>query len=168
LYTILEKYDHIDGRTAQVLAGMHILFLKAAAISRLEADNKEVSKNDLKWISTIDRELANLVVIFSPGGWTDDKDVDAFRMAVVAEVFTNAEIGLVLETAAGIPYRLYIPLNDRQGGKRIAVGYGFSYYEFGHPMSNRLNNEQWKAIVYGDNPNMAQYLPFWMQGKVRP
>jgi hypothetical protein len=89
-------------------------------------------------------------------------------MAFVADVYTNAEIGQVLETAVGIPYRLYIPLNDKQGGKRIAVGYGFSYYEFHQPMENRLNNDDWKAIVYADNPNMNQYLPFWMQGRVQP
>ena len=166
LYTILEKYDHLDGRTAQVLSGMHRLFVKAAEISMLEADNQEVSLTDLKWISTIDRELARLVMTYTPGDWIENSEL--LRMAVVADVFTNAETGLVLETAVGIPYRLYIPLNDRQGGKRIAIGYGFSYYEFGHSMSSRLNNEEWKAVVYGNNPNMTQYLPFWMQGKVQP
>jgi len=89
-------------------------------------------------------------------------------MALVADVFTNAEYEVVLETAVGIPYRLYIPLNDRQGGKRIAIGYGFSYYEFTHPMSDRLNNEQWKAIVYSNYASMTRYLPFWMQRKVQP
>jgi hypothetical protein len=168
LYTILEKYDHLDGRTAQVLAGMHSLFVKAAEISRLEADNQEVSRNDLKWISTFASALAWLVVTHIDGDWIEFNEIDPLRMALVADVFTNAETGLVLETAVGIPYRLYIPLNDRQGGKRIAIGYGFSYYEFSHPMSNRLNNEEWKAIVYGDKPNMTQYLPFWMQGKVQP
>ncbi|MDR1838187.1 MAG: DUF3160 domain-containing protein [Treponema sp.] len=166
LYTILEKYNHLDGRTAQVLAGMHSLFVKAAEISRLEADNQEVSRKDLNWISTIPWELARLVVTPTSTGYVDD--IDALRMALVADGFTNAEIGAVLETAVCIPYRLYIPLNDRQGGKRIAVGYGFSYYEFSHPMSNRLNNDEWKAVVYGDNPNMTQYLPFWMRGKVQP
>ena len=168
LYTILEKYDHLDGKTAQVLTGMHSLFVKAAEISIIEANNQEVSRNDIRWIGTFARVLGNLVVAHIDGDWLGTNEDDPLRMAVVADVFTNAETGLVLETAVGIPYRLYIPLNDRQGGKRIAIGYGFSYYEFGHPMSNRLNNEQWKAIVYGDNPNMAQYLPFWMQGKVQP
>ena len=166
LYTILEKYNHLDGRTAQVLSGMHSLFVKAAEISVIEAENREVSINDLKWISTIDRELARLIMTYTPGDYVDD--VDHLRMALAADVFTNAEAGVVLETAVGIPYRLYIPLNDRQGGKRIAIGYGFSYYEFGHPISNRLNNDEWKAIVYVDNPNMTQYLPFWMQGKIQP
>jgi hypothetical protein len=166
LYSILEKYDHLDGRTAQVLAGMYSLFVKAIEISMLEADNQEVSRYNLNWIRSFASELARLVITHIESGVIEDND--SLRMALVADVFTNAETGTVLETAVGIPYRLYIPLNDRQGGKRIAVGYGFSYYEFSQPMSNRLNNDEWKAIVYSDKPNMTKYLPFWMQGKVQP
>ena len=168
IYSILEKYNYLDGKTAQVLAGMHELFNKAAEISGLESDNQEVSRNDLTWISRIASQLAYLVVTHTeaPSGWVEDKNL--LRMALVADVYTNAELGLVLETAVGIPYRLYIPLNDKQGGKRIAVGYGFSYYEFSHPMTQRLNNDEWKALVYSENPDMSGYLPFWMQGRVHP
>jgi hypothetical protein len=168
IYAILEKYDCLDGNTAQVLAGMHEIFVKAAEISRLEAEDKEVSRKELTWIGEVPAMLAKLVVIHAgivDGGWMDDPEL--LRMALVADVFTNAEIGVVLETAVGIPYRLYIPLNDKQGGKRIALGYGFSYYEFTQPISQRLNNDQWKAIVYKDNPDMRQYLPFWIKGKVQ-
>jgi len=169
LYKILEKYDFLDGKAAQVLAGMHGIFVKAAEISELEADDKEVSGTDLAWIRSIPHQLSRLVV----GLFTDwyegfAEDINSLRMALVADVFTNAETGLVLETAVGIPLRLYIPLNDKQGGKRIAIGYGFSYYEFPQPVSNRLNNDEWKAMVYKANPDTKKYLPFWMQGLIYP
>ncbi|WP_461255933.1 DUF3160 domain-containing protein [Treponema sp. R80B11-R83G3] len=167
LYKILEKYDFLDGEAAQVLASLHSLFVKAAEISRLEADDQDVPAVDLAWIETIPGNLSRLVIALS-GGSGYIENTDSLRMALVADVFTNAESMLVLETAVGIPYRLYIPLNDKQGGKRIAIGYGFSYYEFTQSMSNRLNNDQWKAVVYGANPDMKKYLPSWMQGKVKP
>jgi len=164
LYRILEKYDFLDGRSAGILTRMHDIFVKAAGISEQEAFDREVSAADLEWIRSVPRQLSGLVIALAGGsGWADDPD--QLRMALVADVFTNAEIGVVLEVAVGIPYRLYIPLNDKQGGKRIAVGYGFSYYEFTQPMSDRLNNDQWKTIVYGNN-DMKNYLPFWMQGKI--
>jgi len=166
LYIILEKYDFLDESSAGVLGGMHGIFVHAAEISKLEADDKEVPTTDLEWIETVPSNMARLVINLS-GGTPYMDNTDQLRMALVADVFTNAETGLVLETAVGIPYRLYIPLNDKQGGKRIAIGYGFSYYEFPHPMSNRLNNEQWKAIVYSANPDMKNYLPSWMQGKIK-
>jgi hypothetical protein len=164
LYEVLEKYDYLDSSIGMALSGMHGVFVKAAEISKLEADDKEVSATDIAWIGGVPRRLARITMyLLSGSDWVND--IDALRMALVADVFTNAETGLVLETAVGIPFRLYVPLNDKQGGKRIAIGYGFSYFEFAQPMSNRLNNEQWKAIVYGNN-DMNNYLPFWMKGKV--
>jgi len=165
LFSILEKYDYLDGTTARVLAGMHELCVKAAEISKLQAEDRAISESDLNWISRIADSLSNMVLTHTDGGTLDD--VNSLRMALVADVFTNGETGKVLETAVGIPYRLYIPLNDGQGGKRIAIGYGFSYYEFQQPISQRLNNDEWKEIVYRENSNMNNYLPFWMQGKVQ-
>jgi hypothetical protein len=168
MYMILQKYDFLDGETAQKLTGMHELFVKAAEISALEADNKSVPDEDLTWIGKMANVLAKLVLPLEVSGGIVD-DPDSFRMAVVADVFTNAETGLVMETGVGIPYRLYIPLNDKQGGKRIATGYGFSYYEWSQPMSNRLNDEEWKDIVYNKPATAVDaYLPFWMKGKVQP
>jgi hypothetical protein len=166
LYVILDKYEFLDGSSSGVLEGMHGIFVHAAEISKIEADDKEVPATDLEWIETVPSSLAHLVVNLS-GGTLYMDNTDQLKMALVADVFTNAETGSVLETAVGIPYRLYIPLNDKQGGKRIAIGYGFSYYEFPQPMSNRLNNEQWKAIVYSASPDMKNYLPSWMQGKIK-
>ena len=167
LYLTLEKYNFLDGKAAQVLAGMHGIFVKAAEISELEADDREVPATDLAWIRNVPNQLAGHVISLfaNSGGYLND--TDQLRMALVADVFTNGESGFVLETAVGIPYRLYIPLNDKQGGKRIAIGYGLSYYEFNWRISDRLNNDQWKAVVYAEKPDMKAYLPFWMQGKVK-
>ena len=58
--------------------------------------------------------------------------------------------------------RLYIPLNDSQGGKRIAIGYGFSYVEFLQSAEDRMTDEQWKTIVYKTHKdNLDEYMPFW-------
>jgi len=167
MYSILEKYNYLDGSTARALTNLHKLYIKASEISVLEAGDMEVSKADLKWIRSFPMELAKIVVSNFSGADSFVDDPDSLRMALVADVYTNAEAGMVLETAVGIPYRLYIPLNDKQGGKRIALGYGFSYYEFNQRMSNRLNNDEWKAIVYGKNADLNKYLPFWMEGKVK-
>ena len=166
MFDVLLKYDYLDNRTAQALTALHGIFVRAAAVSRDEADNKLISGNNVTWISKIPAELANIVMTHVLGGYVEDKD--SLKMALVADVFTNTETGLVLEVAVGIPYRLFVPLNDKQGGKRVAMGYGFSYYEFPHPMQDRLTNEQWKETVYADKPDMNGYLPFWMKGRVMP
>jgi len=168
LYLILEKYDFLDQEAASSLANMHSIFVHAAEISKLEADDKEVPATDLEWIRSVPNSFSRLVIgILTLRGTGYMDNTDSLRMALVADVFTNADFGLVLETAVGIPYRLYIPLNDKQGGKRIAIGYGFSYYEFDQSMSKRLNNEEWKAMVYSASPDMKKYLPSWMKGIIK-
>ncbi|MBN2352366.1 MAG: DUF3160 domain-containing protein [Spirochaetales bacterium] len=133
-------------------------------IVELEIADRPITDEQNEYLVTVPRELADLVlpVEIDPMGYADD--TEQFRMALVADVYTNAQSGQVLETAVGIPYRLYVALNDGQGGKRIATGYTFSYYEFMHPMSDRMTDEQWKANVYADNPDLSRYLPFWAKG----
>jgi hypothetical protein len=166
MYTVLDKYHYLDEKTGEVLAGMHRRFVIAAEISGQEAENQAVSRTDLTWISNFADELAALVLVNegNSSGYTDNPD--NLRMALIADVFTDSDTGKALETAVGIPYRLYIPLNDKQGGKRIAVGYGFSYYEF--VSDSRYTNEEWKEIVYRDYPDVKKFLPSWMQGQVQP
>jgi len=166
LREIIYKYNYMDEKTDQLFTGMREMYKKALEISLRQAEDKEITQSDLRWIKSMANELASRVMTHINGNVVED--IDSLRMALVADVYTNAEIMQVLETTVGIPYRLYIPLNDAQGGKRIAVGYGFSYYEFHQPMSGRLNNEEWKKIVYSDNPDMSRYLPFWMKGRIQP
>ena len=166
LYNILDNHNLLDPESENVLMNLNECYSKATEIVKLEAEDKEISPEDNIWIRKISSILARLVLVHNEGGYVDDPD--NLRMALVADVFTNAEKGLVLETAVGIPYRLYIALNDGQGGKRIAVGYVFSYYEFPHPMSDRLTDEKWKSIVYSNESDLTQYQPFWMDNVALP
>jgi Protein of unknown function (DUF3160) len=157
----LDEYDLLDEETAKAFSRLQEIYVKAAAIAETEAQNRQVSANDIQWIATIPSELIQLCLIHVEGG--DIIDENQLRMAIVADVFTNFELKMILETAVGIPYRIYVPLNDTQGGKRIAVGYAFSYYEFNQPMNERMTDETWKEIVYAPNANLEKYQPFWMK-----
>ena len=162
LLRTLDEYDLLDEETAKAFGRFREICAKAADIAMLEASDKSVPLNDVKWIAKIPAELIHLVLVHVDGG--DTVDEDQLRMALVADVFTNFELGKVLEVAIGIPYRIYVPLNDAQGGKRIAVGYSFSYYEYPRTMSDRLTDESWKKIVYEPRADLGKYLPFWMEG----
>ena len=89
-------------------------------------------------------------------------------MAIIADVHTDAAEKMeVLEVATGIPYRIYVALNDGHGGKRIAEGYVYSYYEFTQPMSVRLNDDQWKERVYSSDKEILEEvdnkIPGWIK-----
>ncbi len=67
------------------------------------------------------------------------------KMALVADVHTDAWNGKVLEEAVGNPCKVYavIPFYGKQ---YLAVGACFSYYEFTKPMSERMTDEEWQTL----------------------
>ncbi len=67
------------------------------------------------------------------------------RMAVAADVHTHLEGGVVLEEAVGDPYLICVAL-ERDGQRPHFWGAVFSYYEFKHPLDDRLTDEAWQAM----------------------
>ncbi len=164
LAKIANNYQLQDEEFRNRSTQLEQIFTRSLKIVEQEYNDAAVSTEDLQWIRTVPKQLSKLVV--PPGAdysmYSDDPD--SLRGAVIADVFTNMEQGLALETATGIPHRLYIALNDGQGGKRIAQGYGFSYYEFTVPYTDRMTNEEWRREVYEEDADLAERLPFWMEG----
>ena len=94
----------------------------------------------------------------------DKASQNQLRMALVADVATDASAGRALFMGVGAPRRLSVYVNDRSGGFRVTEGYMFSYYSFIQSLSEgRMNDDQWKAIVYDTKrqDDMKQYLPAW-------
>lgn len=151
-------YDILDDESKWCLRSLYECYEKMYQIVLLETQNQPISNEQNNFIRTISSTLGNLILIHIKG---QVEDYDKLKMALIADVFTNGEKGLCLEVGTGVPVRYYIPLNDGQGGKRIAVGYGFSYYEFLQPVGNRLNDEEWKAMVYKTPEVMNELLPDW-------
>jgi hypothetical protein len=79
-------------------------------------------------------------------GYSVSKASDEDRkMALIVDVATDPNSGLVLEEAVGNPCKVYavIPFYGKQ---YLAVGACFSYYEFTKPMSERMTDEEWQAL----------------------
>ena len=159
LMTIYEYYDLLDNESKYVLEILAKMYERILKIVKLEVANQPVSSEDIDWIPTISSYLSRLVLVHNYNGYIQDKDL--LKMACIADVYTNNDFGLCLEVGVGRPVRLYVPLNDSQGGKRIAIGYSFTYAEFTHSMTDRMTDEQWKKIVYKPDVDLEKYMPFW-------
>ena len=159
LMTIYEEYGLLDDESKYVLETLADMYERILTIVKLEAANQPVPSDDIDWIPTIASYLGRLVMVHNNYGYIQDDT--QLRMACIADVYTNNDYGLCLEVGVGQPVRLYVPLNDSQGGKRIAIGYSFTYAEFTHNMNDRMTDEQWKAIVYNPNTDFEEYMPFW-------
>ncbi len=159
LMTIYEYYDLLDDESKYALESLSNLYQRILNIVKLEVENRPVSQDNLDWIPTIPSSLGSLVMVHNNNGYVNDDEL--LKMACIADVYTNGELGVCLEVGVGTPVRLYVPLNDSQGGKRIAIGYSFSYAEFTHSLTDRMTDEQWKKIVYQPGLDFEQYMPFW-------
>ncbi|MCR5081723.1 MAG: DUF3160 domain-containing protein [Treponema sp.] len=160
LTKIYEDYDLLDNETKFTLESLVNLYTRIIEIVKNEVADLPISSKDNDWIPTISASLRNLVLIHNNNGYIDDEDL--LKMACIADVYTNNELNVCLEVGVGTPVRLYVPLNDSQGGKRIAIGYSFKYVEFLQPSNDRMSDESWKQIVYKDDPkDFDKYLPFW-------
>ncbi len=67
------------------------------------------------------------------------------NVATVADVHTS--FGSALEEAVGYAYRIYVVVPDPRGGLQVTKGGVFSYYEFLHPVDDRLTDEKWLQML---------------------
>jgi hypothetical protein len=126
------------------------LLLGLKTIAQKELENKELTLEEYKVIWTIGEHLESLLT-FSPetaGTITSDTDNE---MAVVADVHTDPNTQQVLEEGVGYPFYLYVIVKDTNG-LRMTLGAMFSYYEFTHPMADRLTDEAWQSTLKGSAP----------------
>jgi hypothetical protein len=88
------------------------------------------------------------------------------KAALIADVATGlAPDGslVALEEAIGQPTFIYVVLPGEP--TRLATGAVFSYYEFPVPVSGRMTDEQWQAMVEaGTNPP----APDWTESFITP
>ena len=88
------------------------------------------------------------------------RDLSDKKAALIADVATGlAPDGTVvaLEEAIGQPVPIYVVLPDSP--LRLGVGAVFSYYEFPVPVAERLNDEQWQALVAaGSQPAQPEWV----------
>ena len=148
----------ISAKFKTKLEAFHEVVKKLTLIAEKESRDEPVSSEENMFIYNLPYNLWEIV---QPETYQQNQETDK-RMAVIADVHTDPVSRNVLEVGIGQPYKIYVALNDGQGGKRIAVGYTFSYYEFRQPMSKRLTDEEWKKAVYGhENTDLDSLMPEW-------
>jgi hypothetical protein len=132
------------------------LLLGLKTMAEKELENRELTFEEYKTIWTIGEHMESLLT-FSPetaGAITSDTDEE---MPVVADVHTDTNTSRVLEEGVGYPFYLYVIVKDANG-LRMAMGAMFSYYEFTHPMADRLTDEAWQSSLKGSTPPSP---PIW-------
>ncbi|MDI6896535.1 DUF3160 domain-containing protein [Methanocella conradii] len=137
------------------LTALKDLLVSLKSISEKELTSTALSDDDYNLIRGYGNILENLTT-FPPEVSGVDKNVDK-RMAIVADVHTDVNTGMVLKEAVGNPYHIFVAV-PIEGNLTITKGAAFSYYEFKQPMSDRLTDEKWQEMLDGQK---APETPEW-------
>lgn len=137
----------------------------AQRIAKTEVQNQPLDEKDLNWIESIPFELAEILKIYQKDGEVvqSAETIPYFAPALCRQLVQNAAAGETDRLSAlGVPGRLYVALNDEQGGKRIACGYAFSYYEFDENSRAGDFAANWQNTVQSGG-NLENYKPEWLK-----
>ncbi len=130
---------------------------KLTELSIKELKNEDLNEQDIEFIKNIGDFMANIVDFASLNADPYVSEADE-RTAIIADVHTDVNTNSVLEVGTGNPFVIYVIVQDQDGNYRLTKGAVFSYYEFTHPMNDRLTDEQWQEMLDTNPPE----LPSWI------
>jgi hypothetical protein len=120
-------------------------------ISKAELENEELTEDDYEFIRHFGENLDPVVA---------GVDIEDQYTTIVADVHTDPNTNMVLEEGVGYVDLILVAYTVPDG--RIIVGAGpvLSYYEFKHPMDDRLTDEMWSEMLWSNPPER----PEWVKG----
>jgi len=146
----LKQSDFIPDEYVDKFTTLRELTRAAGDIAQREVSGAAISAEDYRWIENLERNFGPELLL--PRGYDLSmiKDPDDLKMALIADVATDAVAGRVLEVGTGVPQRITVVVKDAYGGTRLTVGYVYSWYEFASP--KRWADTEWKNVIYSEDP----------------
>jgi len=130
---------------------------KLKIISEKEINNTPLDNEEYEFVWNIGSKLVSLKEFPSEILEKITSDTDE-KMEIVADVHTDVNTGQVLEEGVGSPFNIYVII-DSARGVRICRGAVFSYYEFKHPVEDRLTDEKWQEMRENrERPNQPDWV----------
>lgn len=166
--TVQAAYYDEDNKSPPL--NTRIVAERLALIADHQLNNDALSTADGAFLRTIGATFEDL---FLGQQKTEGKESGAGRIergvAIVTDVHTNVTSQQALQLGLGRIDDLFVVVPDKVGA-RLTEGGIFSFYEFTHPISDRLTDEQWNAkIVASDLPPRPPWIAtFFESGPPRP
>lgn len=142
----LENYGYLTQTDAENLDKLAELAKKLKTISIKELTNVTLEDTEYDLIECYGGEIEHFWLEAMKGMTGEEyPTTEDFPAALVVDVATDPN-GSVLELGTGDPACIYVMVNV--GGKlRIAQGSVYSFYQFEQPLSERLNDSEWRKML---------------------
>jgi hypothetical protein len=143
---------HVLNDTSRArLVSLEGLLERMLNLSVRELENQELSDGDYDFIRNFGENLEGVVL---------GVDETGTKTTLVADVHTDQNTGQVLEEGVGYVDVIIVAYKLPDG--RILVGAGpvMSYYEFKHPMGDRLTDEKWRELLVESPPEKPEWTTY--------
>ena len=123
------------------------------SIATKELHNEAVSDDEYEMLRT-----KNLKFMSDPFD-TIDPDDDSSKVALIADIHTDAVTGKILYEATAKPYLMLVAVGN-ENTPRVAAGLVYNHYELTGDLTKRLTDEDWRTWVY-DQTEKLPLKNFW-------
>jgi len=145
----LSELKVLDEGSKSRLSDLDAVLNRLLDISVRELENKKLDQSDYDFIKDFAANINSIVT--GTGNATQ-------KTTLVADVHTEQNTSKVLEEATGYLRLMLVAYKMPEGHILVGVGPVYSYYEFKHPMSDRLTDEKWRTML---ETGKAPELPDW-------
>ncbi|MFN8622232.1 MAG: DUF3160 domain-containing protein [Chloroflexota bacterium] len=157
----LKSRGLLNARTSQLLLDYQLFAERLSRIATDELAGTPISTEDNNWLGDLGGILEDFW--WRTGDTPDQTPAPDEMSAIVADIasgrdHTTGEIQVV-ETGTGAVDTILVLVPDDKGRFQVARGGVYSYYEFLQPVSERLTDEAWRAMLENGE---APPRPSWM------
>lgn len=143
----LKKYGMLSASDEENLSRLCVIAEQLLAISNKELRDEVLTDEEYEFIrsygGTIEHFWYEAAKDMFGGAYFDTPEYPA---AIVADIATDPESGLVLEVATGNPSEIYVVVKV-DGKVKAARGSVYSFYQFPWPASDRLTDTKWRQMM---------------------
>jgi len=147
----LSQLNALSDEESSRLEDLERILRRLIDISRDELENKELTEADYEFIRNFGKQLESIIA---------GVEAEGKETTIVADVHTDTNPPRqVLEEGVGYVDLILAAYKLPDG--RILVGAGpvLSYYEFKHPMDDRLTDEKWQEMLeQGNTPDRPGWI----------
>ena len=144
----LDEMRVLDRIAKHRLQNLEKILERLVKLSIKELENEELGKEDYEFVKNFGEELNSVIA---------DVDKKAKKTTIIADVHTDSNTKKVLEEGVGYVKLVVVAYKVPDG--RILVGSGpvMTYYEFKHPMADRLTDEKWRDMLDSNPPKDPEW-----------
>ncbi|MCX5859766.1 MAG: DUF3160 domain-containing protein [Proteobacteria bacterium] len=145
----LKDLQVLDPASEARLASLEEILSRLLEITRKELRNEELQEDDYAFIRNFGESLQSAIA---------GVDAKGMKTTIIADVHTDQNTKNCLEEGTGYVDLILAAYQVPDGRIIIGAGPVLSYYEFKHPMGDRLTDEKWQGMLAG---GQAPEKPGW-------